>query len=328
MNFGRNGALKDFKKHLIIMCVAMAAIVILAVFTDIFRGQQPGSVLKFVFFLGGLALLAAVLAVLSKVIQIFTVLNQAATKIENIVNTLEKHRGVLTQISQNTHLSETAKSVAFREADTQALRETVFDKLHQQDFEATYKIIADILRLEDYKGLAEQLRDEADKYRDATDVGRANQIIAHIEKLFEGHQWLKASEQIERLIEAYPDLESAKAMRQKLLNKKDERKKILLTAWDDAVKRQATDRSLEILKELDQYLTPNEGLALQEAASGVFRTKLHNLGVQFSMAVSASQWEKAIEAGKQIIRDFPNSKMALEIRERMQHLKQKLKEQQ
>ena len=145
--------------------------------------------------------------------------------------------------------------------------------------------------------------------------------------LFEDSQWAKASTQIEKLIRACPDSEKAKAMRQELLDKKEERKKILLTAWDDAVKRRATDRSLEILKELDQYLTPNEALALQEAARDVFKNKLHNLGVQFSLAVSGKQWAKAVEIGRQIIRDFPNSKMSEEIRERMNILKQKVGQQ-
>ena len=137
-----------------------------------------------------------------------------------------------------------------------------------------------------YKELADQLRTEANEYRDATDTERMNQVITYIEKLFDSYQWTKASIQIERLIKDYPESEKAKAMRQKLLDKKEERKKMLLTAWDEAVKRQATDRGLEILRELDLYLTPNEGLALQEAARDVYRTKLHNLGVQFSLAVS------------------------------------------
>ena len=102
---------------------------------------------------------------------------------------------------------------------------------------------------------------------------------------------------------------------------------MLLNAWDDAVKRQATDRSLEILRELDMYLTPNEGLALQEAAREVFRTKLHNLGVQFSLAVSDRNWVEALEIGEEIMRGFPNSRMAKEIRERHEALIERVKQQ-
>ncbi|MHC5062248.1 MAG: hypothetical protein ACYTFK_14420, partial [Planctomycetota bacterium] len=110
-------------------------------------------------------------------------------------------------------------------------------------------------------------------------------------------------------------------------DKKHARKKILLNAWDDAVQRKATDRSLEILKELDQYLTPNEGLALQETAKDVFKNKLHSLGMQFSTAVSTKSWPKALELGRQISKDFPNSTIAEEIREKMDFLRQKGAEQ-
>ena len=74
------------------------------------------------------------------------------------------------------------------------------------------------------------------------------------------------------------------------------------------------------------YLTPNEGLALQEAARDVFRNKLHSLGVQFSLAVSEKQWAKALETGQQIIHDFPNSRMAEEIREKVDVLRQKVEQ--
>ena len=104
----------------------------------------------------------------------------------------------------------------------------------------------------------------------------------------------------------------------------EERKKVLLNSWDDAVKRQLTDRGLEILRELDVYLTPNEALALQEAARDIFRNKLHSLGVRFSLAISGKQWQNAINTGQEIIKDFPNSRMAEEIRERMDILKQNL----
>ena len=70
------------------------------------------------------------------------------------------------------------------------------------------------------------------------------------------------------------------------------------------------------------YLTPNEGLALQEAAKDVFKTKLHNMGVKFSVAVTEKQWVTALDVGEQIVGDFPNSRMAEEIRAKLDVLKQ------
>ena len=159
---------------------------------------------------------------------------------------------------------------------------------------------------------------------DAAEKEKVGLAAQEVEQLMERNDWVQASMKVEELIGAYPNSDEAKALRQRLSDRKDARKKLLLTAWDDAVQRGATDRSLQILKELDQYLTPNEALALQESAKDVFKTKLHNLGVQFSMAISGKNWAHAVEIGQRITRDFPNSKMAEEIRDKMDVLKQKV----
>jgi hypothetical protein len=325
MGFGTDRPLGRWKWQYITIYVALIAVVLLAVIAGILlpTREEEGRILQILWLLAALVLLVTVILILSKTFTILRSLTENNAKLEKVTETLEKNRSVLTQISQNTRLSETVKAIAFRDADMQSLRDAVFDKLQQKDFDAAYEIIDEIGRHVEYRSMSEQLRTQANDYRDATDAERANQVIAHIEKLFENSQWAKASMQIERLIMDFPKSEKAKAMRQRLLDKKEERKKILLNAWDDAVKRQATDRSLEILRELDLYLSPNEGLALQEAARDVFRNKLHNLGVQFSLAVSGKQWAKAIDTGQQIIRDFPNSRMAEEIHEKWDILKEK-----
>jgi hypothetical protein len=323
MNLRTDRPLERFKWHVVIIGIALFAIILLTFFTDIFRTSEEGVIPPIIWLLALVVLLVAVIAILLEVRRMLSAIQDNGVKLERIAEALEKNRAVLAQINQNTRLSETAKSIAFRDADRQSLREAVFDKLQQQDFKATDEIIDEIAHSSAYRQLAEQLRVQADTYRDASDQDRANQIIAHIEKLLEDYQWAKASALIERLIKSEPKSEKARAMRQKLLDKKEERKKVLLNAWDDAVKRQATDRSLELLRELDLYLTPNEGLALQQAARDVFKTKLHNLGVQFSIAISGQQWEKALEIGRQITHDFPNSTMAEEIREKWDTLREK-----
>jgi hypothetical protein len=313
-----------FKWHIVIICVALFIVLLLAVFTNIFQEAETGVLRNLVLLLGALIFLSALLAMLSRIFKMLDALKDNSAKLEQVTGALEKIHTGLAQINQSTRLSETAKAIAFRDVDRQSLREAVFDKLQQHDFDAAYEIIEEIAHRSEYKDLADQLRIQADKYRDATEQERLSQVIAHIEKLMEDYQWARASSQIEGLIGANPDSEKAKAMRQRLVDKKEERKRTLLAAWDEAVRHQETDRSLNVLKELDLYLTPNEALALQEAAKDVFRTKLHNLGVQFSIAVTERRWVQALEVGEQIITDFPNSKMCEEIRDKMDILRQKV----
>ena len=322
MNSQKDSFQQRYKWHIVIIGVAVAVVVILALFTDVFQSAESNLLPQLVLVLGVLVALSALLAMLSRLFKILDALKDNSAKLEAVAGALEKISTGLTQINHSTRVSETVKAIAFRDADRQSLREAVFDKLQQQDFDAAQEIIDEIAIRSEYSDLAEQLRTQVEQYHTSTDQERINQAIAHIERLLDNCHWARASAQIEGLVKAYPDSEKAKSMRHILLDKKQQRKKILLAAWDDAVQQQETDRSLEILKELDLYLTPNEGLALQEAARDIFRTKLHNLGMQFSLAVTEKQWTGALNIGQQIIRDFPNSRMSKEIRGKLDVLEQ------
>ena len=322
MDSEKDGLSRRFRWHILVVGLVMAMVAVLTLFTDIFAKAQTDLFRLLVFMLGALVLVGAILTILSRLFKILDALKDNSTKLKDVAGALEKISTELTHINHSTRVSETAKAIAFRDEDRQSLREAVFDKLQQQDFVAANELIDEIARRPEYKDLAEHLRAQARRYHDATDQERMNQVIAHIERLLDTCQWAKASAQIEGLIKAHPDNERAKAVRQVLLDRKQQRKRILLAAWDDAVKSQETDRGLDILKELDFYLTPNEALALQEAARDVFRTKLHNLGVQFAIAVTEKQWVGALEVGQQIIKDFPNSKMSEEIRGKLDVLMQ------
>jgi len=308
----------------VILMVLVLALIVVTFLTDLFHTTEEGQIPLVVWLALAAVFLIAILKTLSQVLKIFDAIQDNSTKLEVMTEALKKNQSVLKEISQSTHLSEAAKAIIFRDEDRQFFIEAVLDKLQQQDIGGAYEIIDGIANHAGYTELAEHLRAEADKRRGVTEQERIEQAIVAIERLFENYQWAKASIQIEKLISAYPNSEEAKVLRMSLVDKKEEHKKVLLNAWDDAVRRRATDRSLEILKELDLYLTPEEAVNLQEAARDVFKDKLHNLGVQFSLAVSGEQWGKAIQIGREIIRDFPNSRMSEEIRERMDVLKQKV----
>ena len=326
MSVEKGSQLGQFKWHIATICITIALFVVLAAFTRIF--ENTATLRNYVFLMGSLIFLAALLAMLSRVSGIVNTLRENSTKMEEAAKALEHIRDSMEQLQRSARVSEAVKAIAFRDEDRQSLREAVFDKLKQKNFDGAYELIDDITNRSDHKALAEELRQQVDTYRNATEDQRLDQAIAHIETLFNSSQWAKASVQIESLIKAHPQLDKVKALRQRLVDRKDEHKKILLAAWDDAVQQQDTDRSLDILKELDMYLSPNEGLALQEAAKDVFRTKLHNLGMKFAMAVSDRQWDTALEVGQQIVRDFPNSRMSVEIREKLNVLRQNVQMQQ
>ena len=318
-----------FKWHFLFIGTLLAAIItataaaVVVLVTDKF-GIWPLTLLVFAGAASLAAVLIAIFAALLLTYENVKLLDKNAENLQAISEAIEASHQVLEKINKDTRLSEAAKTIIFRDDDRRSLREAIIEKLQQKDFQATYDIIEGLTKLPQYEQLANQFKAEADKYRDATDQQRVDHAIAHIEELFDRFEWVKASIQIERLIKQYPDSDKAKAVSQKMLKRKDQRKAELLKSWDSAIKKQDIDASLEVLKELDLYLTPNEGLALQESVREIFKTKLHNLGVQFSMEVSEKQWEKAFKTGQKIVNDFPNSRIAGEIREKMDVLIQKV----
>jgi hypothetical protein len=320
MDSEKNSQVWQYKWHIAIIVVAVAGALALSVFTRVFEATD--TVRQSLILMGALIFLIALLTMLSRVFRIASTLNENSARLEEATKAIESMRDGLLQISHSTRISDAAKAIAFREDDRRSLREAVFERLKQNDFDGAYEIVDQIENHSEYRLLAAELRRQVDEYRNATQDERIDKAIEQVEKLFDACQWVKASLQIESLIRAHPDCEKLKALRHRLVERKEERKRILLAAWDDAVTQQETDRSLEILRDLDMYLTPNEALALQEAAKDVFRTKLHNLGVQFALAVSDKHWSSALEIGQQIMKDFPNSRMSVEIRDKLHVLQQ------
>jgi hypothetical protein len=267
-------------------------------------------------------------AILALLGEIFRASRESGAKLDNLAEILVRNNNLLTQVTQAAHLSDTAKEIVFRELEQMQLGEAALNKLHQHEFDAAGAMIDAMEQSPRYKDLGVKLRKMAEKYRTATEEGRVQQIISHIENLMDQVHWAQASVHIDNLIKTFPYSEKAQTMSSRLRERKDMRKGELLCEWDKAVLSKNTDQSLDLLKELDQYLTPAEAVALQESASTVFRTKLHNLGVQFSMAVTERKWNDALETGRQIIQAFPNSRMASEIRSRLDILQEHAHKQQ
>jgi hypothetical protein len=71
---------------------------------------------------------------------------------------------------------------------------------------------------------------------------------------------------------------------------------------------------MQLLRQLDNYMSRNEAQRLSDAAQGVILRHRENLGLAFRAAVSEHQWAEAAEQGEAIIVEFPNSQMASEAR--------------
>jgi len=244
-------------------------------------------------------------------------------EIHDLTRAIAEQNAKLDAIVENTRFSDAAKSLARRDEELHALRETIRNDIRAERWEAALTLIEEMERRFGYKAEAEGIREEVDTARGERIQARLTEAIEMINSHFETHDWLRAQAEIDRLLHALPDDSRVQSLQDRMRVLQEQHKHELKLAWDDAVRRADTDQAIDVLKELDQYLSPAEAQSLQETARSVFKEKLLRLGVQFRFAVTERRWQDALTIGLDIVRDYPNARMAAEVREAPDMLRQR-----
>jgi hypothetical protein len=229
----------------------------------------------------------------------------------------------LREIAENSQLSDAARSIAHRNKEREALRNAIRDDILHQDWEAAYYLIDQMETRYGYRQEAQRIRREVETSRQETMERMIVEAVQHIDTLCGQRQWDGARAEAERLLRLFPRHEKVKDVMELIERRRDEYKASLLRSYEEAFRRNESDRCLQILRELDFYVTPSEAEALAESARGVFRAALLNMGVKFSLAVTEKRWRDALESGLEITTQFPNSRMAQEVREKLDALQKR-----
>ena len=112
----------------------------------------------------------------------------------------------------------------------------------------------------------------------------------------------------------YPDSPKVEGLRHRVeharaLYKSDLERRFLLAAGESQIVE-----AMDLMKELDAYLSEAEAEPYREVARGVIGKARENLGAQFKLAVQDRAWARAADIGASIIAQFPNTRMAAEVR--------------
>jgi tetratricopeptide (TPR) repeat protein len=233
---------------------------------------------------------------------------------------------LLNLMSEQQLLSDRAISIAYREKDREALRRAVHEELGRHDWDAALLLVDDMERAFGNKAEAKKLRKEITDARNDHVRKQIADVAAVIDKHTRGEQWNAAIREAEKLIAMFPDNEQVRNLPHEIDNRRLAHKKQLMQTWHEAVARHDNDGSIEILKQLDHYLTSAEAESMQETVRSVFKEKLNNLGAQFAAAVKEQRWAEAIRVGDGIVREFPNARIAQEVKESMEALKKRAAE--
>jgi hypothetical protein len=221
---------------------------------------------------------------------------------------------LLEKLHEHSMLSDTAKRVLFRDRELDLLRNVIEGDIGRGEYNAALRLCDDMANVFGY-------REEAEAFR--TRINRARhedyqaQVHAAIEQL-NGHlverDWPRAHEVAARMRRLFPDQHVVEDVEARINRARAEHKEELQRAFLDAAHREDVELAMEKLRQLDHYLTPEETEALQNVAQEVVAKHRSNLSVRFKLAVNDHRWVDAARIGDTIIAEFPNTKMAEEVR--------------
>lgn len=271
----------------------------------------------------GLFVVVMVLTLAPLILKVESTIARLLGELRDVQECVAKQADILASIAENTRISDAAKSLAHREQELDALRTAIRDDVRYERWEAALNLIDEMERRFGYKEEADRIREELDEVRNEAIQTKLREAIEMIESHFRSHDWARAQGEIDRLLHALPDDTKVLTLLDRMKGLKEQHKLELKGQWEEAIRRCDTDLAIDILKELDEYLSPSEARELQESARNVFKEKLLQLGVQFRFAVTEKRWHDALTIGLEIVRDYPNARMADEVREAMDTLRER-----
>lgn len=230
---------------------------------------------------------------------------------------------LLGSINERLLLSETAKRIAYRHEDVELLRETIREDMSKKDFDAALVLVNEIAQTYGHKEEAEEYRDQILTARTAEMDQKIERALKKLDEILAKHDFDTASKEALKIQRLFPDSPRSREVHRKVAQARDQYKHDLEREFLEASKVDDVDRAMELLKELDRYLTEPEAEQFREVARGVIGKKRENLGVQFKIAVHDREWLRSVAVGEQIIREFPNTRMADEVRSMLDLLRER-----
>ena len=231
---------------------------------------------------------------------------------------LDGHVQELTQamqtMTQESGLSEGAKRVLHRRQERELLRRAIEQDITDQDWDAAMVLVKELAEEFGYRNDAEEFRTRIERARAQTQDTDVVNALAGLDEFIRTARWAEAYAEAARIQRLFPESHRVDGLRERVDHSRMRYRKELERRFLEAAQGERIDDAMDLLKELDQYLTSDEAGPLQEVARGVIGKSRDNLGVRFKLMVQDHQWGGAVEVGEQIISEFPNTKMAEEVR--------------
>lgn len=220
-------------------------------------------------------------------------------------------------------LSEGTKRVLHRREERELLRRAIEQDITDGDWDAAMVLVKELAEKFGYRTDAEEFRTRIERARAQTMDADVVHALTGLDEFLRRRQWPEAHAEAARIIRLYPDSHRVEGLRERVEHARMAYRKELERRFQEAAERDLVDEAMTVLKELDAYLSPSEAGHLQEQARNVITKQRENLGTRFKLLVERHQWIDAVATGEKIITDFPNTRMATEVRELLPTLRER-----
>ncbi|MCB9844490.1 MAG: hypothetical protein H6811_00685 [Phycisphaeraceae bacterium] len=226
-------------------------------------------------------------------------------------------------MAQEQALSDDARRVLNRARERELLCKAIEEDMGNEDWDAAIVLVRELAESFGYRAEAEAFRERIDSARFETMERRVGAAIKHLDQLLIERLWRDAEAEAARIARLYPDSPRVEGLRHRVHTAREQYKKDLERRFLHAAKSESVEEAMDLLEELDAYLTEHEAKHYQEVARGVIGKARDNLGAAFKLAVHDRRWREAAELGTRIIDQFPNTRMAEEVRSVIDGIRQK-----
>ena len=236
---------------------------------------------------------------------------------------LQELRRTLGTVHERLLLSEAAKRIHARHHDCDMLRRAIQEDIASGELDSALLLTTDLSQSFGRRQESEDFREQIVSARTAQYQQRVNASISRFEQLLAEARWESADAEAGKLQRLFPESPRVRDLPSRAKQAWTQHKQDLERQFLEAAQRDNVELATKLLLDLDKYLSEDEAAPFVEVARGVFRKKKENLGVQFKMAVQDRDWIMAAQVGEHIIREFPNTRMAGEIRDMIDPLRER-----
>lgn len=173
-----------------------------------------------------------------------------------------------------------------------------------------------------------ETHDAAYEFRDVVNLKAMRAEVELARKLLMSHEWEQAAAKGAALARSHPDDMHVRDLLRDLQAKREKHKTFLTQRFLQVAHRDDPDEAMSLLKRMDRMLSQKEAAPLAEIAGKVIERFKQRLINRLHIAIDLEDWIQASDVAERIVESMPNSRVAVEVGQRMPALKQRSAEQQ